>query len=206
MLIIMVINYILLSLYNFGQTHLIMRKIYFTVFIYSAFLVMGCKSKNQSSNSADSATVSEAPAPTAETTATPASPANEPKTYSIKFSPDTALLGKKKEAAVKLIGVSAVDLSDPEGKSQGIELTFKMNVTNRNKIGDGEIYFAPDNFRLILDNNTSISQTSGSGVQVAPESSKESDVITYRLPAGSKPKTLNLFHDETRSSVGLTIE
>jgi hypothetical protein len=31
-------------------------------------------------------------------------------------------------------------------------------------------------------------------------------VITYRIPAGAKPKTLNLFYDETRASVGVSLQ
>ena len=183
-----------------------MKKIYFAVVIYSAIAFTGCKSKSKTADSADSVNT-ETTAPVEQPVAsTNASPANAPKSYTIKFAPDSAVLGKQKEAAIKLIGVGATDLSDPDGKSQGIELTFKINLTNKNKIGGAEISVSPSDFRLVLDNNTSISQTSGNYVSSEPESSKESDVVTYRLPAGSKPKTLNLFYDETRSSVGLTIE
>jgi len=173
----------------------------------ASLLLFGCKSKDKDKGSVDSS-VSVA----SSTTVTPTpgegstSPANEPKSYTVAFSPDSALLGKSKEVGIKLMSGTATELADPDGKAQGIELSFKISVTNKNKIGGNSIGVAPSDFRLVLDNNTAISQFNGSYVSVEPESTKESETITYRLPAGSKPKTLNLFNDETRASVSISLK
>ena len=80
-----------------------------------------CKSKPKETTT-DSGT-----AQTTQPAATPTTaPANEPKTYAISFSPDSALLGKNKEAVVKIKNAKAVALVDPDGKDQGIEFTFDL--------------------------------------------------------------------------------
>jgi hypothetical protein len=182
-----------------------MKKTLLLSVIAASMMLFGCKSKDKEKGSVDS-TVNVS----SSTTVTPAesstSPANEPKSYTVAFAPDSALLGKSKEVSVKLISGTATELADPDGKAQGIELNFKISVTNKNKIGGNSIGIAPSEFRLVLDNNTSISQFNGSYVSVEPESTKESETITYRLPAGSKPKTLNLFNDETRASVSVSLK
>lgn len=187
-----------------------MKKTALVAISFAALLAFSCKPKSGNNESADSkkdsaATEQTVPATAATPAATPA-PANAPKTYTVTFSPDSAILGKKQEAAVKVTPAGATDLSDPDGKSQGIELTFKVTLTNKNKIGGNSIGVSPSDFRLVLDNNTSISQASGSYVSAEPESTKESEVITYRIPAGAKPKALNLFYDETRASVQVSMQ
>lgn len=168
--------------------------------LFAATVLLGCKSKNKDQGSSDSVTT------TTETSSSPTeqattSPANEPKTYTITINPDTALLGKSKEALVKVIPVSATELSNPDGKSEGIEVSFKISLTNKNAIGGNSVGVTPNDFRMVLNNNTSISQYTGSYVSADAESTKESEVIIYRIPAGAKPKTLNLFYDQTRASV-----
>ena len=184
-----------------------MKKTFFLSAIAASLLLFGCKSKDKNQGSVDSSvsvssSTSVTPAPAEGST----SPANEPKSYTVTFGPDSALLGKSKEASIKLISGTATELADPDGKAQGMELTFKISLTNKNKIGGNSIGVSPSEFRLVLDNNTSISQTNGSYVSAEPESTKESENITYRLPAGSKPKTLNLFNDETRASVSVSLK
>lgn len=178
----------------------------FAVFSVS-MLVFACKPKPgnvDATSKTDSIVKQDAPATAATPAGSPA--ANAPKTYAVSFTPDSAVLGKQKEVSLKVTPLSATDLSDPDGKSQGIEMTFKISVTNRNKIGGNSVGVTPSDFRLVLDNNTSISQTSGGYVSVEPESTKESNEITYRLPTGTKPKALNLFYDETRVAVGISIK
>ena len=168
--------------------------------LFAASVLFSCKSKNKDQDSTDSSSTKTIEASkTTETSTT--SPANEPKTYTINVNPDTALLGKSKEAFIKVIPVSATELSNPDGKSEGIEVSFKISVTNKNSIGGNSVGIAPSEFRLLLDNNTSISQYTGSYVSADAESTKESEAIIYRIPAGTKPKTLNLFYDQTRASV-----
>jgi hypothetical protein len=184
-----------------------MKKTFLLSVIAASMMLFSCKSKDKEKGSVDS-TVSVS----SSTTVTPApaesstSPANEPKSYTVVFAPDSALLGKSKEASIKLTSGTATELADPDGKAQGTELSFKISVTNKNKIGGNSIGIAPSEFRLMLDNNNAISQYNGSYVSVEPESTKESETITYRLPAGAKPKALNLFYSETRASVSVSLK
>lgn len=169
-----------------------MKKTYFLVFALFVAL-FACKSKNgaTSTNTTSSSTES--------------SPTNAPKSYTVSLSPDSATLGKSMQASIKILPVGAVDLSDPDGKSQGIEMTFKIDVTNKNKIGGERVYVSTSDFRLVLDNGNAITQSEGGSVNCDPESTKELEVLKYRLPAGTKPKALNLFFDETRASVGVSL-
>ena len=43
-------------------------------------------------------------------------PANQPKSYKVVFSPDSAILGKTSEALVKVMGGTAVVLQDPDNR------------------------------------------------------------------------------------------
>ncbi|WPU96756.1 hypothetical protein SNE25_14620 [Mucilaginibacter sabulilitoris] len=185
-----------------------MKKITLLAAITLSVALFSCKSKsaNNSSESADTSKPAATQSASPTTATPPAEQGNAPKTYTVTFTPDTAILGKQKEAALKVVPVSATDLSDPDGKSQGIELTFKVSLTNKNKIGGNTIGIAPNDFRLVLDNNTSISQSSGSYFSSEPESTKESEAITYRIPAGAKAKALNLFYDETRATVQVSMQ
>jgi len=180
-----------------------MKKLFIAFVALSAFSVLySCKGKNKEAGS-DNTTTQES-AKKDETA--PSSPANEPKTYTVTFSPDTVLLGKDKEAAVKIKNAKAVALQDPDGKDEGIELTFDLDVTNRTKIGGNSIFFRTDNFRLTLDNGQNITQADGNSSGIDAESTKEIGGIKYKIPSGAKPKTLNLFHDQTRASVGVELK
>jgi hypothetical protein len=134
-------------------------------------------------------------------------PANQPKEYKVTVTPDSAILGKKKEALVRVKDATAIVLTDADGKDNGIEITFKLTLTNRGKIGEGS-YMHVDytNSRLQLDNNTSITHDSGTGfLEAQPEATSEEESWTYKIPAGAKPTALNLFMDETRVSVGVSL-
>jgi len=141
-----------------------------------------------------------------ETTVTvPAKEENAPAGSSFTVAPDSAVLGKSKEALVKVTDANVVDLQDAEGKSTGAELTVKLQVTNKSTL-DSKKYFsvAASDARLELDNGTSVPGQNESGsTQPEPEASTEA-VWKFSLPAGSSPKKLNFFVDGTRVSVGLT--
>ena len=133
--------------------------------------------------------------------------ANQPKEYKVTITPDSAILGKKKEALVRVIGATAIVLSDADGKDNGIEITFKLTLTNRGKIGEGS-YMHVDytNSRLQLDNGTNITHDSGTGfLEAQPEATSEEESWTYKIPSGAKPTALNLFMDETRVTVGVSL-
>jgi len=165
-------------------------------------LVYSCKSKpKETTTDSGTATTTTQPA-AAPTTA----PANEPKTYAVTFSPDTVLLGKDKEAFVKIKNAKAVALTNPDGKDEGIELSFDLDVTSKRKIGSNNFFFRTDLFRLTLDNGNNIKEDKGDSEGVDPESTKEVKGIVYKIPAGVKPKTLNLYYDETRASTGVELK
>ncbi len=180
-----------------------MKKSLIAITLLSGILTLNsCKGKT------DDATT-EVATPT-ETSVTPAETitAAEPKSYAVTLAPGTPeiiLLGKNKEASLKLMNLKAIDLSDPDGKSLGIEFSYDLEVTNKKPIGESAIYIDPTTFRLELDNGTKITYDKYNTVDVSPESTKISTPNTYKLPAGTKPKALNLFFDETRVSVNLQI-
>ena len=136
--------------------------------------------------------------------------ASEPKSYTVNLAtgtPETILLGKNKEASVKIINLKAIELSDPDGKSLGIQLSYQLELTNKNAIGGSTIQIDPAQFRLELDNGTKISHDSYISVSADAESTKTTtEDCIFKLPAGTKPKALNLFHDETRVSVKLEMK
>jgi len=182
-----------------------MKRLFILTAAVATFSVMySCKSKNKEAAS-DTGTTQE-PAKKEEAAPATTAPANEPKTYTVTFSPDTVLLGKDKEAFVKIKNAKAVALQSPDGKDEGIQLTFDLDVTNKNKIGGHNFFFNTGNFRMALDNNQNITQDDGNASGVDPESTKELTGIKYKIPAGAKPKALNLFHDETRASVGVELK
>ena len=164
-------------------------------------LVYGCKSKPKETGTDTTTTQTPQTTPATSTT-----PANEPKTYTVTFTPDTVLLGKDKEAFVKIKNAKAVALVDPDGKDEGIEFSFELDVTNKHNVGGAGVFFRTDNFRLALDNNTNITEYKGGSENVDAESTKEIKPIVYKVPAGAKPKTLNLYHEQTRASVGIELK
>lgn len=170
-----------------------------------AIFFAACKSKTASQNADSANTTTSTTEPENNNSATPA-PANEPKSYTVTFSPDTAFLGKKKEAFVRLKNGKAVELYDNEGKVTGTELTYEIELTNKNKMGENSVYLNPHDFRLTLDNGNNITHDTYNSVSADAESTKSSEDNKFRLPAGTKPKTLNLFLDETRVSVGVEMK
>ncbi|RAU82292.1 hypothetical protein [Pontibacter arcticus] len=182
-----------------------MKKNLYLCATVAAMFLFSCDSKTQDETTDTSTTTTET-GNSEQASETTAAVANEPKTYAVTFTPETAVLGKKKEASIKILPGTATELTDPDGTVQGTELTFKISLTNNNKIGENTIGVSPSDFRLVLEDNTSISQHSGSYLSSEPESTTQSSEITYRLPAGAKPKTLNLFYDETRASVSVSMQ
>ena len=135
-------------------------------------------------------------------------PANQPKEYKVIVTPDSAILGKSKEALVKVTGATAIALSDPDGKDNGIELTFKLTVTNKSTLTDKKyVSVSYADSRLELDNGTKITHDSGTDfLRAEPEATSKEESWVYKIPAGAKPKALNLFFSDTRVSVNVTLE
>lgn len=131
--------------------------------------------------------------------------AAEPKTYVVTASPDSALLGKNKEALIKIKDLKAIELSNPDGTSAGVELTYKIELTNKNAIGGSEIGLPTTDFRLELDNGNKIAPNS-IFVSAAAEATKLSDDDKFIIPAGAKPTALSLFYDQTKASIKLEMK
>lgn len=129
----------------------------------------------------------------------------EPKTYTVTAIPDSVSLGKSKEAFIKIKDLKAVELSNPDGVSEGIELTYKLELTNKNAIGGYSVGINTGNFRLELDNGNKIAPSSVY-VNAEPEATKLSDNDTFKIPAGAKPVALFLFYEQTRASVKLEMK
>ncbi|ACU62696.1 hypothetical protein [Chitinophaga pinensis] len=162
-----------------------------------------CKGKNKTENADQQAPSSEQQS---ESTPAASTPANEPKTFAITFAPDSVFLGKKKEVFVRLKNAKGIELADPDGKVTGTEITYEIEVTNKNAVGGNGIFFNPNDFRLQLDNGNNLTHDNYNTVNVDAESTKTSEENKFKLPAGAKPKNLNLFYDETRVSVGVEMK
>jgi hypothetical protein len=173
-------------------------------------LLSGVLSLNSCKGKIEQATPEAETATTEATTTETADPAGEPKSYVVTVAPGTPeiiLLGKNKEASVKILNLKAIDLSDPDGKSLGMQLSYQLELTNKNPIGGSSIQIDPNTFRLELDNGNKISHDDYISVSADAESTKTtSEDCIFKLPAGTKPTALNLFYDETRVSVKLEIK
>ncbi|NJM80902.1 MAG: hypothetical protein HC854_17145 [Flavobacterium sp.] len=103
--------------------------------------------------------------------------------------------------------MKALELSNPDGKITGIELTYQIEVTNKNAIGGGSsIGIDPSNFRLELDNCNKISHEKYNYLSVKPEETQTSETQNFKIPTGTKPVNLHLFYDETRAVVKLSMK
>ena len=168
-------------------------------------ILVACNNKDHKANEADKNTSAETETASTDNKTTPG---NQPKSYTAVFAPDSAILGKSSEAFIKVTGATAVALTDPDGKDNGIELVVKLQVTNREKIGEGsQLSVSYADARLQLDNGTSIPASTGSDfLRAEPESSSKIESWTFEIPAGAKPSALNLFMDGTRVSMAVALK
>jgi len=180
-----------------------MKKVILLGTIASVLVLSACKGGKKEETSENAATTSPSTASTEETK--PA--ANQPKEYKVAFTPDSAILGKKKEAFIKLTGATAVAMTDPDGKDNGIELVIKIQATNKQTIKDGSSFSVSyADSRLQLDNGTNVVCKTGTDyVRAQPEATGNEESWTYEIPAGAKPTALNLFYDDTRVTVGIAL-
>jgi hypothetical protein len=194
----------MLFLLDYLNLKLFMKRVTLLSLLATVLVFAACKSDSKKDETGDADASSQTSAGNEEKK--PA-PANQPKEYKVTVTPDSAILGKKKEALVKVIGATAIVLTDADGKDNGIEITFKLTLTNRGKIGEGSyLHVDYPNSRLQLDNGTNITHDSGTGyLEAQPEATSEEESWTYKIPAGAKPTALNLFMDETRVSVNVSL-
>jgi myo-inositol-hexaphosphate 3-phosphohydrolase len=174
-----------------------MKKNVITVLLLSAIMTTySCKKEKEDQTDLETAT---------EKNTEGSAPAAEPKTFVVTATPESVLLGKNKEASVKIKDLTAIELSNPEATSAGIELGYKIELTNKNAIGGNTIGLGTADFRLELDNGNKIAPSSAY-VNAAPEETKLSEVDKFIIPAGAKPTGLVLFYDQTRATVKLEIK
>jgi uncharacterized lipoprotein YajG len=181
-----------------------MKRVITLGLVASVLVFAACKGGSKKEESSENATSAQSSTPSEEQKS---APANAPKEYAVTITPDSAILGKQKEALVKVIGATAIALTDPDGKDNGIELTFKLTVTNRTQINNGSsVSVSYAHSRLQLDNGTNITHDSGTDfLRAQPEATSGVESWTYKVPAGAKPSALNLFYDDTRVSVGVSL-
>lgn len=178
-----------------------MKKTLLTIATVSTLALFACKDKAKEGNAETTSATEQTKASEETKSAT-----NEPKTYKVTFTPDTLYLGKSKELFVKIKNAKAVALQDQDGKSEGIEFSYDLELTNKNQVGGNSVFFTPSESRLTLDNGNNITQYTGSGNGVDAESTKDITGIIYKVPAGAKPKGLNLFFEGTRVTVAVSVE
>ena len=181
-----------------------MKKGITTIILFSVLAISACKNKNKEGSEQDSSpsSSSSSTAPEEKSGA-----ANQPKEYKVVVSPDSAILGKDKEALVKITETKALALQDADGKDQGTELTVSLNVTNKRGIGKNSLNVDYSESRLQLSNGTNITCDHGTDyLRAEPEATPKTERWVYKIPAGSKPTALNLFMDETRVSVKVSLE
>lgn len=131
---------------------------------------------------------------------------NSAKTYSLSFSPDSVILGKDKEVFLKLLSGEGVELSDPDGKSTGMNLKIKIRATNKSTLDDKKFFNVRySDSRLELDNGTSITCETGDSLNPEAEASLDG-TWEFAVPAGAKPSKLNLFYDGTRVGVAISLK
>ena len=180
-----------------------MKRVILLGTIASVLVLAACKGGDKKEATRENAATSTP----AETPAENKPAANQPKEYKVVFTPDSAILGKKKEAFIKITGATAVAMTDPDGKDNGIELVIKLQGTNKQTIKDGSSYSVSyADSRLTLDNGTNVVCKTGTDyVRAQPEATGKEESWTYEIPAGAKPTALNLFYDDTRVSVSVAL-
>jgi hypothetical protein len=185
-----------------------MRKsiLFFALASISITTLIACKDKkkDQEATTTSQPTVNpEVPKPTEEK---PSASVNQPKTYALSFTPDSIILGKDKQAFIKVLSGEAIELQDVEGKSTGMNIKFKFRATNKSTIETPKsFYVSPSECRLELDNGTSTTYKNGSSLNAEPEASKDGE-WEWEIPAGTKPVKLNMFFDGTRVSVAIAMK
>lgn len=178
-----------------------MKKSITMVFMFSILILSSCKSKNKDAAAQDSSQ------PQQSSSGSKPEVTNQPKEYKVTVTPDSAILGKDKEAFLKIMGGKAVSLQDPDGKDNGTELTINLNVTNKKAIGSSSVSVSYGDLRLQLDNGTNITCTRGTDfLNAEPEATSKTQTWTYVIPVGAKPVGLNLFMDQTRVSVKIALD
>ena len=191
---------------NLHQKSNTMKKVLIASILLSGLISLNsCKKSESTVETKTTETI--VPSGDSTTPKTEAGTASQAKTYEVIATPDMVLLGKDKEASVKIINLKAVELSDPDGKVTGIEMSYGLELTNKNSIAKGG-YIQLDlaKFRLVLDNGSKISHDNYNSLSASADETKSVEGNTFKIPAGTKPVSLNLFYDETIVNVKLELK
>ncbi len=176
----------------------------FTAVVFLVTSIVACKGKRKEGES--TTTTTEQTAADTKPAEEKSSTANSAKTYKVSFAPDSVILGKEKEAFVKLLSGEAIELQDADGKSTGMNVKFVLRATNRSTLDNKKFFNVSDgDARLELDNGTNITIKHGASLNPDPEASLEG-TWEFEIPAGTKPAKLNLFYDGTRVGVALGLK
>lgn len=120
------------------------RKVITIAIVTALVTIYSCKQNKKQDEQANQTTAS----PSATETKPASTTTTEPKTFNVAAIPDSVSLGKNKEAFIKIKDLKAIELSNPEGQATGIELTYKIELTNKNAIGGDAVGIATSDFRL----------------------------------------------------------
>ncbi|MEO5912237.1 MAG: hypothetical protein ABIP95_15220 [Pelobium sp.] len=179
-----------------------MKKQFLTAALFCSLALLSLSSCNNDKKDKDGENNVEATAESGENTE--AKTENAPESYKMTASPDTAFLGKEREALIKISDIQVVKLMDADGKSTGSELTVKFTVTNKSTI-EKQKYFTvgSSDARLELDNGNSVPTSNDTG-NTGPSAESTSEATwTFEMPADTKAKKLNFFLNGTRVGVNL---
>lgn len=129
---------------------------------------------------------------------------NAPAGFEYQITPDSAILGKTREALIKVVSAKSVSLQDAEGASTGSEITFKLSITNKSTLDNKKFFsVSSSDARLQMDNGNLVPASSDTGENSpSPESTTESEWV-FKLPPNASPVKLNFFLDGTRVSVNV---
>ncbi|MGY3052805.1 hypothetical protein ACVWYG_001001 [Pedobacter sp. UYEF25] len=121
--------------------------------------------------------------------------------------PDTALLGKRYEARVKVNDALLMPLQDPDGKSAGSELSVKLSLTNKSTLADKKFFsVSASDARLEMDTDQAIPPTSTNGKTNPKPDSTSLVEWKFNLPPNAKPSKLHMYLDGTRVTLNLQIK
>lgn len=172
-----------------------MKNIIVIIVLFSGAFFFSCKGKKTEENQSNSAQ-----------SAADNTDASTSKVYTVVATPDSAVLGKNHEAIIKIKDIKAIPLSDPDGKNTGTQLSYSIEVTNKNQIGGSSVYINPNDFRLELDNGTKLTHDNYNTVSTDADATGTSVDNKFKLPPGTKPTALDLFYDETKATVTLEMK
>lgn len=113
--------------------------------------------------------------------------------YQIKAVPESVVVGKNHEVVLTIKNLQAADVWNKPENDTSIEITYNLEVTNKNPMNGKQVFVDPSNFRLVLNNSRKITHAFYNSLGADPQSTTVSNGNIFNLPAKTKPATLDLF-------------